>query len=72
MATNPMLLKQPLIEPYLTQACRAWDAGGCLMLGPWAAKRLARWDRNAYADLVVQVREALGDDRDYSEEVGDV
>jgi hypothetical protein len=68
MATNVARLTQPLAQPYLAQACRAWESGGCLMLGPWAARRLAIWDARSYAALVGQVRTELGDDVDYSRE----
>lgn len=69
MATyRPPLLKQPLTEPYLSAACDAWEAGGSLLLGLWAARRLEHWTPRNYGALVAQVRQATGDTTDYSRE----
>lgn len=64
-------VKQPLMEPHLSDACRAWVTGGCQLLGLWGAKHLAGWGVRAYADLVAEVRAELGDNTDYSERGND-
>jgi len=71
MATHrPPRLAQPLTEPYLTHACRAWEDGCSVLLGLWAARHLEYWTVCSYGALVAQVRAALGDDRDYSADNG--
>lgn len=72
MATyRPPRLAQPLAEPYLKMACDAWRDGGSLLLGLWAARRLEYWDTRAYGELIQQVRAALDDTTDYSQEAPD-
>ena len=65
-AYRPPLLRQPLAEPHLSAACDAWQGGGSLLLGLWAARRLEFWTVRSSAALLDQVRTALGDDTDYS------
>jgi hypothetical protein len=67
-AYRPPRLTQPLVEPYLSAACDAWETGGSLLLGLWAARRLEHWTVRSYGALVDQVRATLGDATDYSRE----
>lgn len=49
----------------LEQAAHAWECGGCLMLGGWAARNKLSYQ---YSQLVQLVREHTGDTTDYSQE----
>lgn len=56
-----------LTRRQLADAAQAWQSGGSLGLGHWAARQgLGR----AYGELVMLVRVELGDDTDYSQEEG--
>ncbi len=54
------------LPPHLLRAaCDAWERGGSLLLGPWAARHLTPWCARTYGALVARVRAELGDTADY-------
>lgn len=73
MATNhhPRYAPADLPTPLLWIACRAWQDGGSILLGLWAARHLTPWCARTYGELLARVRQELGDDRDYGQETAD-
>ena len=53
-------------SPEMREAAMAWQEGGTLMLGAWAARNIKPLTVQKYGYLVEAVREYLGDDTDYS------
>lgn len=54
-----------LTETQLEAAAHAWECGGCLMLGSWAARNKLSYQ---YGALVRLVREYTHDTTDYAQE----
>jgi hypothetical protein len=51
----------------LASAAYAWQSGGSLALGAWAARHMPHFSVAEYGALVREVRDYLGDDTDYSD-----
>jgi hypothetical protein len=61
-----------LTSRQLHAACHAWEIGGHLALGLWAAKaELKDWCVRTYGELVRAVREELMDNTNYAEMVAE-
>jgi hypothetical protein len=67
-------MRRPLhITPgQLRTAAQAWESGGCIALGHWAARaELPQYGPLVYGELVELVRTKLNDTTDYSQEMND-
>ena len=56
-------------SPQMREAASAWENGGTLILGAWAARTLRPLTVEKYGKLIELVRWYLNDDTDYSQEV---
>jgi hypothetical protein len=62
-----------LTRGQLRTACAAWESGGCIGLGHWAARAgLRDYGATVYGELVDLVRVKLDDTTDYSQVADEV
>lgn len=62
-----------LTRGQLRTAAQAWESGGCIGLGHWAARAgLRDYGATVYGELVGLVRVELGDETDYSQAADEV
>ena len=61
-------MKERLSAKQIEAASAAWERGGTLGLGHWAARNLKPLTVEKYGNLVAAVRSYLGDTKDYRDD----